>query len=135
VTAPGLLITMQRWTGETLPTERPVRYLTRHDTHICPRARFLDEVGDALDLTDCTVTYTLKNRQTGTLKLTLAPADMEDQLTNAAEVFYQPEAIDVDTAGNYAEEWEITYLDSTKETFPSDGKPQLVKITEDLGNS
>lgn len=134
MSATGLLITMQRWTGITPTSTRPVRMLTRHDTHRCPRVKFLDEAGAAIDLTDCTLTYTLKNRSSGLLKVTNAVATAEDQLTNIGEAFYQPISTDIDQAGNYAEEWTITYLDTTLETFPADGNPQLVRIVEDLDN-
>ena len=108
----------------------PDRKLKRHDTHVTPRVRLLDELGAALDLTDLDVVYTLRNLRTGELKVDRATATLDDQTTNRGEVFYALVAADVDTPGVYAEEWEVTYADSTKETFPT-GIQQRVIIEPD----
>lgn len=47
-------------------------------------------------------------------------------------VTYQPTAGDVDTAGIFRQEWEVTFVDGTKATFPSPEYNEVV-IYEDLG--
>jgi hypothetical protein len=87
-----------------------------------PRARFLDEDGQPLDdLITCTVKYTLRDLSTGTLKINRATALVPNQATYPGEAYYQFVSADVDTPGKYAEEWEVTHSDGTKETFPAVG--------------
>jgi hypothetical protein len=110
------------------------RILHRHDTAVQPRVRLLDESGiPVAGLAGATVRYTLKNVATGQLKITRASATVPSQTLYPGEVFYQLVAGDVDTVGMFLEEWEVTYSDGTKETFPA-GQAQYVQILEDYDN-
>ena len=111
----------------------PPRIIKRHDTKVTPRARFLDEEGDAINLTGCTITYSLREVLTLVLKVNRATANLEDQLLNTGQAFYQFAALDVDTVGIYVEQWEIVYPSMLKETFPV-GVEQYVHIEEDIDN-
>jgi hypothetical protein len=112
----------------------PIRVIHRHDTSVMPRVRFLDEGGGPIaGLDTATIRYTLRAVGTGTLKVTRALATPANQTTFPGEVYYQFVPGDVDTAGIYAEEWEITYVDGTKETFPAK-LPQYVEILADYDN-
>lgn len=111
----------------------PPRIIKRHDTQVTPRVRFLDEDGDPIDLTDCTITYSLREVLTLALKIDRGAALAEDQLLNTGQAFYQFAAIDVDTVGIYIEQWEIVYPSTQKETFPV-GVEQYVHIEEDIDN-
>lgn len=111
----------------------PARIIKRHDTQVTPRVRFLDEDGDPIDLTDCTITYSLRNVLTLLLKVNRAAALAEDQLLHPGQAFYQFLAADVDTVGVYIEQWELVYPSTQKETFPV-GIEQYVHIEEDIDN-
>lgn len=113
----------------------PARIIKRHDTAVLPRAKLLDEDGVPLvGLDSATVRYTLQAVATGVLKVTRATATVANQTTSPGEVSYQWLAGDVDTVGVYSEEWEVTYADGRKETFPTDA-PQYVEIQADLDNT
>lgn len=111
----------------------PDRIIKRHDTSVQPRSKLLDEAGVALVLTGATITYTLRAVADGALKINRATGTLANQTSFPGEVFYQLTAGNVDTAGVYAEEWEIVHSGGTKETFPV-GTLQLVRIEEDADN-
>lgn len=48
------------------------------------------------------------------------------------QVQYNWAAGDTDTAGYYSAEWEVTYQDTTKQSFPNDGK-LIIHVNADLG--
>lgn len=112
----------------------PDRRIKRHDTHVQPRARLLNEFGAGIDLTGLDVVYSLKNLRTNALKIDRAAAILADQTVYPGEVAYQFLAADVDTSGIYAEEWEVTYGDGTTESFPT-GRQQRVIIEDDEDNT
>ena len=112
----------------------PDRLLTRHDTHEGPRVLLLDATGTPINLTGCTVRYSLRHLRTRVLKITRAATTLADQAISPGEVSYTLQAADVDTSGTYQEEWEVTYSGGTKETFPRGGEAQVVRILDDLDN-
>jgi len=109
------------------------RTIKRHDTAVLPRMRALDDGGTPLDLTSATVVYTLRNRATGALAVERGAVTLANQTTNPGEAYYVWRPGDTDTAGEYEEEWEITYPDTRKETLPVRSKV-LVTILEDYDN-
>jgi len=111
----------------------PARIIKRHDTKVSPRARFLDEDGEPINLVGCTITYSLRNAITLELKVNRGSANPEDQLLHVGQAFYQFASVDVDTVGVYVEQWEIVYPSTYKETFPV-GVVQYVEIEEDIDN-
>jgi hypothetical protein len=108
------------------------RIIKRHDTAVQPRAQFKDENAAAIDLAGATVRYTLRQTTTLVLKINRAAAVIETPATGGI-AHYQFVAGDVDTAGDYEDEWEVTYADTRKESFPVDA-PQLVVIKPDVDN-
>lgn len=112
----------------------PTRIIKRHDTKVTPRARFLDEDDTPLVLTGCTITYSLREVLTGTLKVNRATANQEDQGLYPGQCFYQFLDADVDTVGTYSEQWEVEYSSGLKETFPV-GTQQFLVIEEDYDNT
>lgn len=107
------------------------RSIKRNDTKVTPWARFLDEDGTPINLTGVTVVYTLQDRGTGLNKVDRAAATVRDQTTWPGEAFFQFEPEDIDTAMDAEEEWELTYTDGLKESFPV-GESVLVTIQADL---
>ena len=110
------------------------RTIKRHDTHVMAWARFLDEGGTPLNLTGCTVVYTLRDQETGALRITRAAASIRNQTTNPGEVLYQFTAAQTATVLYGPEEWEVTYTDATKESFPV-GETVIVTIEADVDNT
>lgn len=109
------------------------RIIKRHDTAQQAQARLETDAGTPVALTGATVVYTLTNVATGEVKVLRAPGVVRNQLSFPGEVYYQWVAGDVDTAGTYAEEWEVTYPGGAKETFPV-GQVQYVVIEPDADN-
>jgi hypothetical protein len=110
------------------------RIFHRHDTAVQARALLLDDTRVPITgLAGATVRYTLKEFFSGGLKINRATATIRDQSLYPGEVYYQFVAADVDTIGTYVEEWEITYADGLKETFPA-RVPQYVQIVADYDN-
>ena len=110
------------------------RILKRHDTAVMPRAKFLDEDGAAVDLTGATVVYTLREWVSKRVKILRQTATVRDQVLYLGEVYYPWMPTDVNTAGDYEEEWEITYSGGSKESFPV-GTRQKVRIEADYDNT
>jgi hypothetical protein len=111
----------------------PSRLFTRHDRHIAPWSRLLDAARAPLNLTGATVVYSLKVLATGLNKINRGPAIVRDQQLYIGEVFYQFTAADVDTELVGTEEWEVTWSDGFKESFPTRA-PVRVVIMADLDN-
>lgn len=72
--------------------------------------------GDAIDLTGCTVTWTMVNAKTRVVKATGAAT-----ITNALEgrVEYAWASLDTDTVDSYIGEWRITYPDAKTLRVPT----------------
>lgn len=109
----------------------PDRILRRHDTHRYARALLMDENGSPIDLDGSTVAYTMKHQRTRELKIDRASATLADQDVYPGEIYYAWDDADVDTAGTYIEEWEITYSDTTKETFPASGEQRVLILPDE----
>ena len=101
--------------------------LKRNDRLPALRVTCKQADGTVFDLTGCTVAFHLRNQATGSTKVNSAAT-----LVTAASgiVEYQWAAIDVDTAGLYHAEFEVTQSGKTI-TFPNNGH-LVVEITEDL---
>lgn len=111
----------------------PVRTLKRHDTKVTPWARFLDEAGAPIDLTGCTVVYTLQDQATQLNVITRASATIRTQATWPGEVFYQFLPSEVADVLMGSEEWEVSYPGGLKESFPVGDMVQVI-IEPDLDN-
>jgi hypothetical protein len=105
-------------------------YIKRNDTSPAFQRTLKDAAGTVIDLTGASVV--------------LHVTTMDDEsIINAAAIIVTPLAglvqynwlpIDTSIAGTYKVEWEVTYADTTVETFPNDSYDQLI-ITKDLPKS
>lgn len=102
-------------------------YHRRNDTYPPIKATLKDSTGAAIDLTGCTVRFYAK--QQGGVKTINGVCT----ITSAAggKVEYAWTSGDVDTAGVFQAEFEITRADSKKQTVPSDEYVDL-RIVADL---
>lgn len=102
--------------------------IKRNDTSPAISRTLLDSAGDAINLTGATVRFHLKDKA-GVVKVDAAAVIVGDPLLGVVQ--YDWIAADTDTAGNFKAEFEVTYADSTIETFPNNEHIEVV-ITEDL---
>jgi Rib/alpha/Esp surface antigen-like repeat protein len=103
-------------------------FIKQNDTNPAMEFTLQDSDGQAVDLSGATARFLMRARGGTTVK-----TDAAASITNAASgvVQYTPVAADTDTAGQYEAEIEVTYSDSTKETFPSRGYISIV-IQDDI---
>ena len=102
--------------------------LKRGDTRMAIRATLKTPTGAAVDLTGATVRFLLADLR-GVLKI-----DKQIDVLDATEgkVMVVLEATEVDVAGSFRAEFEVTFDDGRVETYPNDGYIS-VKIIPDLG--
>jgi len=84
--------------------------------------------GNAVDLSGASARFHMKKYGASSLKVD-AEADITDE--DGGRVEYSWSLLDTDEAGTYYGELEITYGDSTVETFPNSGYFTII-IQEDL---
>jgi hypothetical protein len=82
-----------------------------------------DAAGDVVDVTDLTVKFHMRAVNSQTAKVDAAAATVSP---TAGIVKYLWADADTDTAGRYYGEFEVTFGDGRKQTFPN---PGYIKIT------
>lgn len=85
--------------------------------------------GLAVDLTGATVKFLMRLHGSAVLKVNAAATVVS---AVGGQVRYSWTAADTDTAGVYDAEFEVTFSDTTKQTFPN-AEPIAVMVYEDLG--
>ena len=103
-------------------------YIKQNDTVPSIRATLKNGSGNAVDLASTTIRFHMR-----ALGGTSAKVDAAASIINANTgiVQYDWDAADTDTVGSYQAEFEVTYSDSTVETFPNNWYI-LIKITDDI---
>ena len=104
-------------------------YIKEGDTS--PAIEFALTPTDIL-LTGASVVFSMWDRR-GTIKVNRQAATITDDgsATDTPTVQYDWASADTDTAGTYYAEFEITYADTTVETFPNNGFI-TIQITKDI---
>jgi len=97
------------------------------DTRVAIKATLLDASGQPVDLTNSSVKFIMA-KQNGTVKIN-RDALIQDAANGV--VWFVFEANEVDEAGTFRGEFEVTYNDGRVETFPNDGYI-IVQINPDL---
>ena len=102
--------------------------LKRGDTRTAIKATLKTPAGAAADLTGATARFLLADLR-GVLKI-----DKQIDVLDATEgkVMVVLEATEVDVAGSFRAEFEVTFDDGRVETYPNDGYISI-KIIPDLG--
>ena len=90
-------------------------YIKRNDTSPAIQTSLKDENKDPIDLTDCDVKF-LMGRPGESPKVN-ASATIVDAPNGLVKYNWQPQ--DTDTEGTFYAEFEVTYPNSSKETFPN----------------
>jgi hypothetical protein len=93
-------------------------------------AATLKQAGTAIDLTGSTVKLFTRQHSNNELKIDGASVTVVSPA--AGTVRYDMTAVDMDTAGQFDLEWEITLPSGKKTSVPNDGYDRLV-ILADLG--
>jgi len=104
-------------------------YIKQNDTAPALRATLKDGDENVVDLTDASVRFHMKAIDGSTVKTD----DVASIVTPATDgvVQYNWIADDTDTVGSFHAEFEVTYSDTTVETFPNNGYIR-VEITDDI---
>lgn len=89
-------------------------------------AQLLDDVGDPIPLAGCTVRFSMRDADSGTVKINRQLATVVD--ADSGEVEYAWAAGDTDTASIYEAEWEITDGDGLPLTVPNRAQKLLVIV-------
>jgi hypothetical protein len=103
-------------------------YIKQNDTVPSIRATLQNGNGDPVDLINATVRFHM--RAIGANNTTVDAAAVVVS-AEAGIVQYNWIADDTDTIGSYQAEFEVTYPDSTVETFPNDGYVRI-EIIDDI---
>lgn len=81
-----------------------------------------DAAGNKIDLTGATVRFQMKRYNSSTKKID-SPALIYDEENGIVRYHWQ--VGDTDVGGSYLGEFEVTYSDGIKETFPNSGYIQI----------
>lgn len=84
----------------------------------------------AINLTGATVKFIMKATPTGTAKVNAAAVVVGPAVDGVVQ--YNWAAGDTDTAGLFLAEFEVTFADATKHSFPNDGYIE-VRVIAELG--
>lgn len=100
--------------------------IKQNDTSPSLQATLKDSTQTPVDLTGATVMFHMKSVD-GTIKV-----DSQMTITNEAGgvVQYDWQSGDTDTVGTYYVEFEVTYADSSVETFPNNGNRAVSVVRE-----
>jgi len=103
-------------------------YIKQNDTSPSMLATLQDADAAAVDITAASIRFHM--RPIGSSQTTVdAQAAIVDAL--AGEIRYDWQAADTAKVGSYQAEFEVTYADSSIETFPNNGYIR-VQITDDI---
>jgi len=103
--------------------------IKRNDTRPSFTATLVDATGAAVDLTGASVLFLMRNPRTRALKVSGAMVIVSEPL---GQVRYDWAAGDTDKAAVYQVECQVTFGDSTIETFPN-GSHHRLEVLKDLG--
>lgn len=94
------------------------------------QATFTDATGAAVDLTSATIKFLMRPTDSATAKVNAA-ASAQSPATDGVAL-YAWAAVDTDTPGDYAGEFEVTFASGKKATFPSTGYI-AIRVWADVG--
>jgi hypothetical protein len=83
----------------------------------------------AIDLTGCSLKFKMRNKKTRAIKVDATA--VIDNPTTSGHVRYLWGTTDLDTAGSYEVEWEITFSDGRKSTVPA-GSYDVIVVVDDI---
>lgn len=93
-------------------------FIKQNDTSPALRATLKDSNGNIQNISGATITFQMRSASSSTYKIN-GSASIAD--AGGGVVEYEWQSGDTDTAGFYQAEFEVTYFDGKKETFPNVG--------------
>jgi hypothetical protein len=117
----------------TVPTIDADFYIKRRDAREPLRCQLKDGLGAHPNLTGAVIRFHMR-RQGGSLVKVDALAEVVDAVNGIVQYPVGGSAwpsADVDTAGIYEAEWQVSYSGNQPQTFPSDGYI-IILITDDI---
>lgn len=109
-----------------------LRRYKRHDTAPSPMAYLQTAEGLPVNLTGATILYTLRNAKTKQFKILRRAGTVLDAAKGLVQCDLQPN--DTAELGIFEEEWEVTYTNGKKQSFPLMDVQQVV-IVPDIDES
>ena len=103
--------------------------MKQNDTKPALVASLTDANDQAVNLTGATVVFNMRVEPAGATKVSAAAATVLD--SEAGEVSYSWSAANTDTADDFEAEFQVTYADSSIQTFPNDGYI-LIDVKDDV---
>ena len=103
-------------------------YIKQNDTSPAIAATLQDDAGNAIDLTGASVNFHMIEQDSATVKVDAAATIVSEA---NGQVKYNWIAADTDTVGVFNAEWEVTYADTTIETFPNN-EHLKINIVDDI---
>jgi hypothetical protein len=102
-------------------------YIKQGDVLPVITTQCLDENGAAVNLTGASVRFLMRPQRQAAIKVNALAS-----ITTAAEgrAKYEWQSGDTDRAGTYEAEWEVTFADGKKSTFPNDGYNTIAVLTQ-----
>ena len=104
-------------------------YIKQNDTKPVLRAKLLDSAGNVVNITGATVVFSMRVRPGGTTKV-----DKQACTINTAvlgDIQYAFSAANTNTADRYEGEFQVTYSDSSVQTFPNNTYIDIT-VTDDV---
>lgn len=105
----------------------PDYYIKVGDTGLDLQGVVRDENGAPKDITAATVRFHMRPLAGGTVKVNAVATNSQGALGTGA-VTYSWAPVDIDTAGLFLGEWQITYASGDVQTFPNDRTGFLIQI-------
>jgi len=104
-------------------------YIKQNDTKPVLRARLLDAAGNVVNLTGAAVVFSMRVRPAGTTKVTTQSCTINNAVLG--DVQYVWTASNTDTADRYEGEFQVTYSDSSIQSFPNNTYIDIT-VTDDV---
>lgn len=102
-------------------------YIKQNDTSPAIAGALKDADGNAVNVSGSTIKFNMRSRG-GAVKIDEGSGAVVSGVSGTVKYVWQ--AGDTDTAGTYEAEFEVTYTDATKETFPNNGYISVVITPE-----
>ena len=107
----------------------PTFFIKRNDTAPSLDAALEDDKNRPVDITGATTVFHMRDTSDNSVKIASGVVSVLSAVRG--EVRYTWAASDTDTAGNFEAEFQVTFADSTIESFPNDSYIAVI-INEDV---
>lgn len=106
----------------------PTFYIKQNDTRPQLEVNLRDDRDRPINITGATVVFSMRNVSDDSVKIDEASTTTVS--STGGRVRYSFTAANTNTAGNFDGEFQVTFLDSTIETFPNDGYIRVIIVDD-----